>query len=282
MPVELVCLRPHRCSFRRAGPSLLSTRLLQAVCLLRLVRARRCTAGEQPHRGRAASERGWETRRTRTPSAQSASYARHSLATQLQTAQALAVAAPRSIGSGSEQHSFGQQHAATHKGTMSAFGQKVAAPVRTYEEEMKFLSRNDATSWTIKPGFVPNMRVRRGVPSPSSCTSPGERVMGRFLTETRRAGRGPLTSNNALEDLVFDELKQQCAAAGHGGFLPAIKQIANVAALPGIVGCSMGMPDLHSGYGFTIGGVPRSTATIRRPSSVRAAWVLILTAACDY
>ena len=48
---------------------------------------------------------------------------------------------------------------------MSAFGQKVAAPVRTYEEEMKFLSRNDATSWTIKPGFVPNMRVKRGVPS---------------------------------------------------------------------------------------------------------------------
>ena len=47
---------------------------------------------------------------------------------------------------------------------MSAFGQKVAAPVRTYEEEMKFLSRNDATSWTIKPGFVPNMRVKRGVP----------------------------------------------------------------------------------------------------------------------
>ena len=109
---------------------------------------------------------------------------------------------------------------------MSAFGQKVAAPVRTYEEEMKFLSRNDATSWTIKPGFVPNMRVE-----------------GRFYV------------NSALEDLVFDELKQQCAAAGHGGFLPAIKQIANVAALPGIVGCSMGMPDLHSGYGFTIGGV---------------------------
>ena len=54
---------------------------------------------------------------------------------------------------------------------------------------------------------------------------------------------------------MFDELKQQCAAAGHGGFLPAIKQIANVAALPGIVQGSMGMPDLHSGYGFTIGGV---------------------------
>ena len=77
-----------------------------------------------------------------------------------------------------------------------------------------------------------------------------------FLSKTRNAQvEGRFYVNSALEDLVFDELKQQCAAAGHGGFLPAIKQIANVAALPGIVGCSMGMPDLHSGYGFTIGGV---------------------------
>ena len=34
-----------------------------------------------------------------------------------------------------------------------------------------------------------------------------------------------------------------------------MEQIANVASLPGIVGKSMGMPDLHSGYGFSIGGV---------------------------
>ena len=73
---------------------------------------------------------------------------------------------------------------------MSAFGQKVAAPVRTYEEEMKFLSRNDATSWTIKPGFVPNMRVRRGVSVDTRhrrASSPGERVVGRFLTVTHRS-----------------------------------------------------------------------------------------------
>ena len=38
-----------------------------------------------------------------------------------------------------------------------------------------------------------------------------------------------------------------------GGFLPGVKQIANVAALPGIVGYSVGLPDLHSGYGFAIG-----------------------------
>ena len=32
-------------------------------------------------------------------------------------------------------------------------------------------------------------------------------------------------------------------------------QVANVATLPGIVGASMAMPDIHWGYGFPIGGV---------------------------
>lgn len=35
----------------------------------------------------------------------------------------------------------------------------------------------------------------------------------------------------------------------------AILQVANVAYLPGIVGNSLGMPDIHWGYGFAIGGV---------------------------
>jgi len=35
----------------------------------------------------------------------------------------------------------------------------------------------------------------------------------------------------------------------------AINQVANVATLPGIVGSSLAMPDIHTGYGFTIGGV---------------------------
>src|SRR6056297_2257976 len=35
----------------------------------------------------------------------------------------------------------------------------------------------------------------------------------------------------------------------------AVKQVANVAHLPGIVGRSIGMPDIHWGYGFPIGGV---------------------------
>jgi len=36
---------------------------------------------------------------------------------------------------------------------------------------------------------------------------------------------------------------------------PALTQVANVACLPGIVGYSLAMPDIHRGYGFPIGGV---------------------------
>ncbi len=35
----------------------------------------------------------------------------------------------------------------------------------------------------------------------------------------------------------------------------ALRQVVNVAHLPGIVGASMAMPDIHWGYGFPIGGV---------------------------
>ncbi|MBE3558455.1 MAG: RtcB family protein [Ktedonobacteraceae bacterium] len=35
----------------------------------------------------------------------------------------------------------------------------------------------------------------------------------------------------------------------------SLQQVANVATLPGIVGYSLGMPDIHWGYGFPVGGV---------------------------
>lgn len=37
--------------------------------------------------------------------------------------------------------------------------------------------------------------------------------------------------------------------------IQAVEQVANVATLPGIVSSSLAMPDIHTGYGFTIGGV---------------------------
>jgi RNA-splicing ligase RtcB len=35
----------------------------------------------------------------------------------------------------------------------------------------------------------------------------------------------------------------------------SLEQVANVATLPGIVGASLAMPDIHWGYGFPVGGV---------------------------
>uniref|UniRef100_T1PD20 RNA-splicing ligase RtcB homolog n=1 Tax=Musca domestica TaxID=7370 RepID=T1PD20_MUSDO len=61
--------------------------------------------------------------------------------------------------------------------------------------------------------------------------------------------------NERLEKLMFEELKNSCQPRAVGGFLPGVKQIANVAALPGIVGRSIGLPDIHSGYGFAIGNL---------------------------
>lgn len=37
--------------------------------------------------------------------------------------------------------------------------------------------------------------------------------------------------------------------------MESVVQVANVATLPGIVGFSLAMPDIHTGYGFAIGGV---------------------------
>lgn len=42
---------------------------------------------------------------------------------------------------------------------------------------------------------------------------------------------------------------------GYLGTEESIKQVRNVATLPGIVKASFAMPDIHWGYGFPIGGV---------------------------
>lgn len=43
---------------------------------------------------------------------------------------------------------------------------------------------------------------------------------------------------------MFEELEVSCKTGGFGGFLPAVKQIGNVAALPAIVKNSIGLPDV--------------------------------------
>ena len=97
---------------------------------------------------------------------------------------------------------------------------------RTYEEECAFIRRESPVKHVVEPGFVPNMRVP-----------------------------GVFYVNDNLQGLAMEELENFSQRQEYGGFLPAVKQLANVAALPGVVGRSVALPDMHSGYGFAIGNV---------------------------
>ena len=103
----------------------------------------------------------------------------------------------------------------------SSSGQK--GKNRTFQQEKQFMSRskNSLKCYDIRKGFVDNMRVPV-----------------KFYV------------NDKLEGLIFDELRHYSNNKDRGGFLPAVKQMANVAALPGIVKYSIGLPDCHAGYGF--------------------------------
>ena len=95
------------------------------------------------------------------------------------------------------------------------------------ESVYPLIDKLDRNRYVIRRGFVPNM-----------------------LTE------GVFFADEQLAALMLEEIvHRDDGSGGGGGFMPAVQQIANVASLPGIVGYSMGMPDAHSGYGFSIGGV---------------------------
>ncbi len=59
------------------------------------------------------------------------------------------------------------------------------------------------------------------------------------------------------EGLVYASLEMIVAIRSDN----SLEQVANVATLPGIVGRSLAMPDIHYGYGFPIGGVAATDAT---------------------
>ncbi len=103
-------------------------------------------------------------------------------------------------------------------------------PKRTIEEELTFLERISDTRYQVQVGFVPNMKV------------PAEIIV-----------------NSDLQTLLVQELRDTCCVGPYSeaeqSFIPALRQAANVAALPGIVKASLAMPDVHSGYGFCIGNV---------------------------
>ena len=65
-----------------------------------------------------------------------------------------------------------------------------------------------------------------------------------------RIPRDP-TRGMRVDGIVYADDRLMASLRGD----PSLTQVANVATLPGIVGASLAMPDLHWGYGFPVGGV---------------------------
>ncbi|MGH9797884.1 MAG: RtcB family protein, partial [Candidatus Polarisedimenticolia bacterium] len=63
--------------------------------------------------------------------------------------------------------------------------------------------------------------------------------------EIPRTGRMNVPGIVFADDRMMEDLRHD----------QALRQVANVACLPGIVRASLAMPDIHWGYGFPIGGV---------------------------
>jgi tRNA-splicing ligase RtcB (3'-phosphate/5'-hydroxy nucleic acid ligase) len=66
-----------------------------------------------------------------------------------------------------------------------------------------------------------------------------------YLWEIPRHGEMLVPGRIYISEPMLEEIRED----------PALTQVANVACLPGIVGYSLAMPDIHWGYGFPIGGV---------------------------
>lgn len=106
-----------------------------------------------------------------------------------------------------------------------------------YEQLLTYLSKISETKYRVNIGFVPNMRI----PADVIVNPELEKLL---LDELHQAS----------QHITLDTSKNRKKMTQMGGFIPALQQLANVAALPGILKC-MAMPDVHSGYGFCIGNV---------------------------
>jgi tRNA-splicing ligase RtcB len=69
------------------------------------------------------------------------------------------------------------------------------------------------------------------------------------VDETR--WRIPRHGNMRVDGLVFASAEMMADIRND----ESLQQVVNVAHLPGILGASLAMPDIHWGYGFPIGGV---------------------------
>jgi tRNA-splicing ligase RtcB len=71
------------------------------------------------------------------------------------------------------------------------------------------------------------------------------REVAENIYEIPREGEMRVPGRLYLDEALLDHVRHEAS----------LQQVANVATLPGIVGYSFAMPDIHQGYGFSIGGV---------------------------
>lgn len=76
-------------------------------------------------------------------------------------------------------------------------------------------------------------------------------LLNHLINELEQYSEHEESATVTTASLPFDS----SLAVSSCSFIPAVHQIINVASLPGIVGMSIALPDVHSGYGFPIGGV---------------------------
>jgi len=81
---------------------------------------------------------------------------------------------------------------------------------RSFAEEQKFLEPVSKCKYRIKPGFVPNMKVRASSRN-FICVKLLSKVPGIFYV------------NDPLKSLVLEELETFCeGSSSSGGFIPAV------------------------------------------------------------
>jgi tRNA-splicing ligase RtcB len=71
------------------------------------------------------------------------------------------------------------------------------------------------------------------------------REIGENIYEIPPSGEMRVPGRLYLDEALLAQVRHEAS----------LQQVANVATLPGIVGYSLAMPDIHQGYGFSIGGV---------------------------
>lgn len=120
------------------------------------------------------------------------------------------------------------------------------------EKELEFMKEREALGGPKEIDGIPVPRVLYGYV---------ER-----LDENRLLLKKGLVKNMLVDGIVYvnkDLLPQMFEEFEHNttGIICSLLQVANVASVPGILRYSIAMPDAHSGYGFSIGGVAATDAT---------------------